>query len=143
MELRMRFEHLGKSPVIHGYAFVAPDATLCGDVAVARGARVMHGARIVAEGGKIRFGENSIVMQNADGGTHSPSGVYEKVVANELLVFSWKWADSELITRVTIEFRELGAAETELRLTHEGFPDSGIADKHEEGWTGCLARLRW
>lgn len=88
------------------------------------------------EGGTYR-----IVMQNADGGTHSPSGVYEKVVANELLVFSWKWADSELKTRVRVEFRALGDDETELTLTHEGFPDPEMKDKHEQGWTGCFARL--
>jgi uncharacterized protein YndB with AHSA1/START domain len=88
------------------------------------------------EGGSYR-----IVMQNKDGETYSPSGVYEKVVPNEKLVFSWKWADSELITRVTIDFRAIGDAETELTLTHEGFPETEIRDRHNEGWEGCLSRL--
>lgn len=88
------------------------------------------------EGGTYR-----IVMQNKDGETYSPSGVYEKVVPNEKLVFSWKWADSELITRVTIEFRAVGDAETELTLTHEGFPEPEIRDRHNEGWEGCLSHL--
>jgi uncharacterized protein YndB with AHSA1/START domain len=88
------------------------------------------------EGGSYR-----IVMQNQDGETYSPSGVYEKVVPNEKLIFTWKWADSELITRVTLEFRAVSDAETELTLTHEGFPETEIRDRHNEGWEGCLSRL--
>ncbi len=88
------------------------------------------------EGGSYR-----IVMQNKDGETYSPSGVYEKVVPNEQLIFSWKWADSELITRVTLDFRAVSDAETELTLTHEGFPEIEIRDRHNEGWEGCLSRL--
>jgi uncharacterized protein YndB with AHSA1/START domain len=80
-------------------------------------------------------------MQNKDGGTHSPSGVYETVVPNEKLVFSWKWADSEVITRVTVDFRSISDNETELTLTHVGFPTAEMRDLHTEGWDGCLSRL--
>ena len=88
------------------------------------------------EGGSYR-----IVMKNKDGETYSPSGVYETVLPNEKLVFSWKWADSEIITRVTITLRAISDAETELTLTHEGFPDADMRNRHNEGWGGCLARL--
>ena len=88
------------------------------------------------EGGQYR-----IVMQNKDGETYSPSGTYETVVPDEKLVFSWKWADSEVVTRVTVELKALGENETELTLTHEGFPESEMRDRHGEGWTGCLNRL--
>lgn len=95
----------------------------------------------VAEVDAREGGCYKIVMQNKDGGTHSPSGMYEKVIPNEQLIFSWKWADSELITRVTIDFRAVNDAETELTLTHEGFPEAEIRDKHNQGWDGCLGRL--
>lgn len=88
------------------------------------------------EGGHYR-----IVMQNEDGETYSPSGVYETVQPNEVLVFSWKWADSNVTTRVTLNFRALGESETELTLTHEGFPDGDMRESHNEGWDGCLNRL--
>lgn len=86
-------------------------------------------------------GAYRIVMQNKDGETHSPSGTYEEIVPDERLVFSWQWANSDLVTRVTVEFREISENETELTLTHEGFPGAEIRDRHTEGWSGCLQKL--
>ena len=82
-----------------------------------------------------------IVMQNKDGETYSPSGTFEKIEPDALLVFTWKWADSELVTRVTVKLEALGPEQTQLTLIHEGFPESEIRDRHSEGWTGCLDRL--
>ena len=62
----MIIAHAGKQPRIDPAAWIAPDATICGDVEIGAGARVMHGARIVGEaGGAIRIGRNTIVMENA------------------------------------------------------------------------------
>jgi carbonic anhydrase/acetyltransferase-like protein (isoleucine patch superfamily) len=58
--------HDGKSPQIDPAAWIAPDATVCGDVTVGPGARIMHGARVIGEvGGSIRIGRHCIVMENA------------------------------------------------------------------------------
>ncbi|MBT8077722.1 MAG: SRPBCC domain-containing protein [Gammaproteobacteria bacterium] len=86
-------------------------------------------------------GNYRIVMQDKDGDTYSPSGTYERIVENKQLVFSWKWADSELVTRVTIDLKPVEKNQTELTLTHEGFPETTVRDKHNEGWDGCLSRL--
>lgn len=62
----MIIAHAGKSPRIDPAAWIAPDATVCGDVEVGAGARVLHCARIVGEtGGSIRIGRDVIVMENA------------------------------------------------------------------------------
>lgn len=61
----MLIEHEGARPRLHPTAWVAPTATLCGDVSVGPGARVMHGAQLVAEGGPIAVGRNGIVLENA------------------------------------------------------------------------------
>ncbi len=62
----MLLEHAGKKPQIDPTAWIAPDATVCGDVKIGPGSRVMHGARIIGEaGGSIRIGEYCIVMENA------------------------------------------------------------------------------
>lgn len=53
-------------PRIDREAWVAPDATVSGDVTIGAGSRVMHGARLVAEaGGSIRLGRHCIVLENA------------------------------------------------------------------------------
>ncbi|WGF88216.1 gamma carbonic anhydrase family protein [Marinivivus vitaminiproducens] len=62
----MILTHAGTSPDIHPDAWIAPDATVCGDVVIGAGARVMHGARLVGEaGGRIELGRCCIVMENA------------------------------------------------------------------------------
>ena len=62
----MLIEHAGKRPRVDATAWVAPDATVCGDVTIEPGARVLHGARLVGEaGGTIRIGRECIVMENA------------------------------------------------------------------------------
>jgi carbonic anhydrase/acetyltransferase-like protein (isoleucine patch superfamily) len=58
--------HAGKHPQVDPSAWVAPDATICGDVVIGPGARVMHGARVIGEaGGTISIGRDCIVMENA------------------------------------------------------------------------------
>ncbi len=62
----MLVAHAGKCPMIDPSAWIAPDATVCGDVVVGPGTRVMHGERLIGEaGGSIRIGANCIIMENA------------------------------------------------------------------------------
>ena len=92
-------------------------------------------------GGKYR-----IQIKEPNGDTHTVVGTYREVRTPEKLVFTWAWeagtgcGDEPIETLVTLEFRENGP-ETEVMLTHELFPDTETRDKHNEGWTGCLARL--
>jgi carbonic anhydrase/acetyltransferase-like protein (isoleucine patch superfamily) len=61
----MLIEHDGVAPTVHPTAYVAPTATLSGDVRVGPGCRVLFGAVLTAEGGPVELGEDSIVMENA------------------------------------------------------------------------------
>ena len=61
----MLLEHRGKHPQIHPSAYVAPTATLCGDVVIGEDARVLFGTVITAEGGKVSIGSRCIIMENA------------------------------------------------------------------------------
>jgi carbonic anhydrase/acetyltransferase-like protein (isoleucine patch superfamily) len=61
----MLIEHLGKRPQIHGSAYVAPTAVICGDVSIGENCRVLFGAVVVAEGGPVNLGAHTIVMENA------------------------------------------------------------------------------
>jgi carbonic anhydrase/acetyltransferase-like protein (isoleucine patch superfamily) len=61
----MLIEHLGKRPQVAETAYLAPTATLCGDVVVGEGCRVLFGAVLVAEGGPVVLGRSCIIMENA------------------------------------------------------------------------------
>ena len=86
-------------------------------------------------------GAYRIVMVGPAGETHIVGGVYEEIVPNEKLVYTWKWTDAEEVTQVTIELVATGTDQTELILTHEGFAEIETRDKHEEGWDGCFVKL--
>lgn len=61
----MLITHAAKSPDVHPSAWVAPNAVVCGDVTVGPGCRVLHGAQLIAEGGSISLGKETIVLENA------------------------------------------------------------------------------
>lgn len=61
----MILEHLGKKPHIHPSAYVAPTATICGDVVIGKESRILFNASIIAEGGSINIGSNCIILENA------------------------------------------------------------------------------
>ena len=61
----MLIEHQGKSPRIDSTATIAPNAVICGDVAIAGHSRVLFGAVLTAEGGPVEIGTHCIVMENA------------------------------------------------------------------------------
>lgn len=61
----MIIKHDGVSPRIDPTAWVAPNAVICGDVAVGPRCRIMHGAQVIAESGSITIGRECIVMENA------------------------------------------------------------------------------
>ena len=61
----MLLEHRGKTPHIHASAYIAPTATICGDVFIGENSRILFGATLVAEGGPVEIGANCIIMEHA------------------------------------------------------------------------------
>src|ERR1051326_9227272 len=61
----MILTHHGHTPLIDPTAYVAPTATICGNVKIGAHCRIMFGASIVAEGGAIEIGSHCIVLENA------------------------------------------------------------------------------
>ena len=54
-----------KKPKIHSSAYVAPTATISGDVTVGASCAILHGAIVVAEGAPVTIGADTVVMENA------------------------------------------------------------------------------
>lgn len=89
----------------------------------------------VRPGGTLRT-----TMRAPDGSEYNLTGTYREVSPPERLVFTWAWLEGEVAgpeTLVTVEFHERDG-ETELVLTHEGFPDAAARDAHNEGWSSSL-----
>jgi uncharacterized protein YndB with AHSA1/START domain len=96
-------------------------------------------------GGKYR-----IQVRRPDGEYFTTVGVYREVKPPERLVFTWQFekdgsgADFSEVEPpemlVTLEFKARGK-QTELILTHEKFGSVESRDRHQEGWTRCLAEL--
>jgi carbonic anhydrase/acetyltransferase-like protein (isoleucine patch superfamily) len=61
----MLIEHRGQTPTVDPTAYVAPNAVLCGDVRVGPDARVLFGAVLSAEDGRVELGARCVVMENA------------------------------------------------------------------------------
>jgi carbonic anhydrase/acetyltransferase-like protein (isoleucine patch superfamily) len=61
----MLIEHAGASPRIDPTAWVAPNATVAGDVVIGPKTRVLFGAVLTADGGPIRIGSECVLMENA------------------------------------------------------------------------------
>jgi carbonic anhydrase/acetyltransferase-like protein (isoleucine patch superfamily) len=77
--------HRGHEPVVHPSAFVAPNATVVGDVRIGPRARVMYGAVLDAEASRVEVGECAIICEHAvlrataAGGTERPVVVGDHV----------------------------------------------------------------
>lgn len=54
-----------KKPKIHSSAYVAPTATISGDVTIGADCAVLHGAVITSEGAPVTIGKETVVMENA------------------------------------------------------------------------------
>jgi carbonic anhydrase/acetyltransferase-like protein (isoleucine patch superfamily) len=61
----MLIRHRDAEPQVDPTAWVAPNATLVGDVRVGPGARVLYGAVLDAEGSRVEVGEYAIVSEHA------------------------------------------------------------------------------
>jgi gamma-carbonic anhydrase len=58
-------EHRGRSPSVDPSAYVAPNAVLGGDVTVGPSTRVLFGAVVTAEDGRVEIGARCVLMENA------------------------------------------------------------------------------
>jgi carbonic anhydrase/acetyltransferase-like protein (isoleucine patch superfamily) len=61
----MLIDHRGTRPTVDASAYVAPNAVLCGDVRAAPPPRILFGAVLTAEDGRIEIGERTVVMENS------------------------------------------------------------------------------
>jgi uncharacterized protein YndB with AHSA1/START domain len=91
----------------------------------------------VRVGGRFR-----IVFGGPQGTEHECAGLYQEVLPNRKLVFTWSWPNStpERISVVTLVFKAAGGG-TELDFRHEQFFDEAARDGHKQGWGEAFVKL--
>ena len=86
-------------------------------------------------------GHYSIAFRTADGEEHRVSGVYQEVVPQRRLSFTWTWQSTpDRVSLVAIELEPKDGG-CELRFRHDRFFDQQARDNHERGWTGTFSKL--
>jgi uncharacterized protein YndB with AHSA1/START domain len=98
---------------------------------------VAHAELDLRVGGRFR-----VLFGGTDGKEHEVQGVYQEVVPNRRLVFTWVWPRTtpERESQVTIELRQAGRG-TEIVFTHAQHHDEAARDGHRQGWSASFVKL--
>lgn len=86
-------------------------------------------------------GRFSVVFRLLNGDEHNPTGIYQEVIPEKKLVFTWEWPgmpERESLVTFLLEPFDGG---TKLTLLHEQLPDEEARKSHEQGWSGLLDKL--
>ena len=86
-------------------------------------------------------GRFSVVFRFLNGDEHNPTGIYQDIIPEKLLAFTWDLpGTSNPKSLVTFRLEPFDAG-TVLTLTHEHLPDEEARTSHEDGWNGLLDKL--
>lgn len=79
-------------------------------------------------------GRYRIAFTCPKGEAHEVSGVYQELVPQRRLVFSWAWKSTpERVSRISIDLKP-AADSTEMIFVHDRFFDTAARNNHEGGW---------
>lgn len=96
----------------------------------------------VAEADLKLGGPWQVVMRSSAGQEYPNNGKYLVIDRPHKLVFTWHpMGQADYETKVTLLFKKVSDEFTEMTLTHEGLRDKDWYDKHNAGWTACVASL--
>lgn len=86
-------------------------------------------------------GRFSVVFRLLTGDEHNPTGIYQEVIPEKKLVFTWDLPGTpEQKSLVTFRLKALDGG-TVLTLTHQHLPDEDARKSHEDGWNCLLDKL--
>ena len=86
-------------------------------------------------------GRFSVVFRLLNGDEHNPTGIYQEVIPEQKLAFTWDLPGSpEPESLVTFLLKPIDGG-TELTLLHEHLPNEAERESHELGWSGLLDKL--
>ncbi len=90
-------------------------------------------------------GSYRLETRNPESGeTFIVTGAYREITPPAKITFTWTypedsdWANCESL--VSVEFKAIGD-QTEMTLTHTGFPSAESRGNHSTGWGSCLDKI--
>jgi uncharacterized protein YndB with AHSA1/START domain len=86
-------------------------------------------------------GRFSVVFRLLNGDEHNPTGIYQEVIPEQKLSFTWDLPGSQEPASLVTFLLEPIDGGTELTLLHEHLPDEAERESHEQGWSGLLDKL--
>jgi len=89
-----------------------------------------------------RVGGEFLIVMKAGDEEMPHKGEYRTIDRYDRLAFTWISPATIPGSLVTIDFRAIDPATTELTLHHVGFPDQTMCDNHKNGWTGIVDALQ-
>ncbi len=88
------------------------------------------------EGGHYR-----VLMQDREAYQQSIMGIYNTIEYDKKLSFTWRWDDSDELSRVSITFSKNANQTTTIKLTQSGFRDEQSMLQEQYGWLSSLEKL--
>lgn len=89
-----------------------------------------------AKGGQYRA-----VLQGPDGFQQTVMGTFQEIIQDQHISFTWRWDDTNDITKVDVAFTSLPNSITTIKLTQSGFAKEQDMLIQQYGWLGCLEKL--
>ena len=95
---------------------------------------------LAADFNPVQGAKYSIRMRSEEFGEMTVEGVFQEVIPEKRLVFTWGWVGVGDESQVTVEFNDADGG-TELVLNHVGLETPESKDNHRMGWDGTFDNL--
>ncbi len=89
----------------------------------------------------VEGGQYRAVLEGPDGFQQTIVGTYQQISNNQKISFTWRWDDTNDITKVEVEFAHLPNTTTHIKLTQSGFAKEQDMINQQYGWLACLEKL--
>ncbi|WP_395340581.1 SRPBCC family protein [Ningiella sp. W23] len=90
----------------------------------------------VQEGGSYQM-----VLQSPDGFQQTIVGTYQCIERHDSLSYTWRWEDTNDVSKVDISFSEKANGTTAISLSQRGFNSKNDMLQQQFSWMACLEKL--
>lgn len=101
------------------------------------------GNLVVAQyiGDYTKGGNYRAVLQSPDGFQQTIVGTFNSIIPNTHLSFTWRWDDTNDITKVNVMFAAMPNSSARIVLTQSGFDQEQDMLQQQSSWLACLEKL--